>query len=395
MGCVTSSPDVSCDQYQPQLQGLTTSSQLTQASITNAPIIIQMRGGMNFEDSPDKWTQMEKDYEKSMNKPSEDAPMPMITGTYKPGQEVILEKNQDNFAEMQAVICPLVWKEIEKVYYFKVICVIDNSFSMNTRIKQRHSESPNTRWDELKMNVSMLCKLTSGIGCAVSFNFINPVMIDGVMRDQVDNVTDISQLRDFLNNGPHGVTPMCRSLLNIEKDVRATSTPTFIIIMTDGEPSDSCPLSGNLSVYGGAGFKRCVQRIVSCRDHVYVNILACTDNEKEIEFMNGIDSDKTTTKFVRQTFLPEKEIGYKCPITYILPKGHTPAIPYFRKNGHLVGSHVDVIDDFYSEGREISYTISKRFGQEEARKMTYNFETHVARFLLGAFIEWLDEADGH
>ncbi len=87
----------------------------------------------------------------------------------------------------------------------------------------------------------------------------------------------------IINFEKKGYTPLTRVLENVLKDnthMNLGERKLLIIILTDGEPTDQF---GRSDV---RGFKQCLK---SRPNNVYTNIIACTDDNESVEYLNHWD----------------------------------------------------------------------------------------------------------
>jgi hypothetical protein len=104
--------------------------------------------------------------------------------------------------------------------------------------------------------------------------------------------------------------------------------PLLVLAATDGEPN-------NMDLFVNTLKNRDVNRI-------FVSILACSDDDAEIGYLNNLDA----------------------------------TVP-----------HLDVLDDYISEKKEVSRL-------NPAFKESYTMGDHVARYFLGSMFEKYDKMDG-
>jgi hypothetical protein len=195
-----------------------------------------------------------------------------------------------------------------------VIVIGDDSGSMNT----------GKRWQELKE----VMKIAVELGCVfdddgISLQFLN--------RDGKENVTDISQVENMFGPLPGGYTPIYDKLSEIIENHTGDKI-LLILLATDGVPTTKD---------GKKDVKR-VKDLIRSRDgtRIFISILACSDNDKEIEWLNELDRDDATC---------------------------------------------DVIDDYKTEKKQVKKIQGPDF--------KYSFGMHVARFILGPLYPKYDKLD--
>ena len=219
---------------------------------------------------------------------------------------------------------------------FKICFIFDDSGSMNTALQDSPLNQPNqmkaTRWDELKYfaNISLeIASLFDPQGCDVFF----------LNRPPARGIT-LQTLPDFLNSfartKPSGYTPLAQTLtqvLNENANIVRAEKKLLIVIVTDGEPTDQ---SGNVNINQ---FKQCLQSRNPI-DRIFVNIVACTDDDSSMDYLNKWD----------------REI-----------------------------KHLDVVDDFRSEREEVRKAKGPSF--------RFSYGDYVVKSLVGSVDPELDNFD--
>ena len=199
---------------------------------------------------------------------------------------------------------------------FKICFIFDDSSSMNTQLQDSPLNYSNslraTRWDELKYfaNISIeIASLFDRNGCDIYF----------LNRPGVRNL-QMSQLGDFLNTfstrQPNGYTPLSKALTQVLNDnyhTVQTEQKLLIIIVTDGEPTDE---SGNVDI---RRFKQCLLNRTPM-DRIFVTIVACTDDDSSIAYLNRWDAEIKHLDIVDDFRNEREEIrrarGQRFPFTY-------------------------------------------------------------------------------
>lgn len=131
-----------------------------------------------------------------------------------------------------------------------------------------------------------------------------------------------------------GFTPLTstlKSILDEYSDLVNSGRKLLTIIVTDGEPTDP---KGNSDI---KGFRKCLK---SRPSNVYTNIVACTDQDDSIRYLNRIDRNV---------------------------------------------SHVDVLDDYRSEKEEVRKARGRRF--------QFTYGDYVCKALIGSIDRKIDRTD--
>ncbi len=169
-------------------------------------------------------------------------------------------------------------KKLNLLKSFKIVFIYDDSTSMKTMEINILNKTVSTRWDELLefANTSIvIATLFNSNGCDV--HFLN--------RPVIRNVNDSKKLVECFRTPPRGVTPLTRTINTvIDENPKhmLNGKKLLLIVTTDGEPTN---------VEGDPGipeFKECLK---NRPDHVFTTIVACTDDESSIGYLNGIDKE--------------------------------------------------------------------------------------------------------
>jgi len=203
--------------------------------------------------------------------------------------------------------------DLQTLENFDIYIIADDSGSMKSNVDGTNK----TRWDELKDVIKMVIELSTLFDQdGIDLHFLN--------RKGYRNVTSFERVRRCFKKKPSGTTPLSKAIGKALR--RQTGKPMLLIIATDGKPD-------NLSKF---------TRLLKNRDcnSVFVSILACSDREKDVGYLNKLDRE----------------------------------IP-----------NVDVLDDYRSEKKEVL--------RAQGHNFNYNFDTHVARLLLGAIYPKYDQLD--
>lgn len=218
-------------------------------------------------------------------------------------------------------IDPLFSENLDLLKDFEIVLLIDDSGSMNTPLSDGSGHS--TRWDELKSVVNIVISITSIYDQdGIDIYFLN--------RENKTNIKSLEQVSTILDDPPQGLTPLTENLTVILDKYQDSVKPVLILIATDGVP------------YNGKCDLENFRKLLIHKDHskFFVSFLACSDQEKDIGYLNELD--------------------------FIVP-------------------NVDTLDDYNSERKEVLEAQGKDF--------SYTFGDHVVRLLLGPICEQLDKLD--
>jgi len=203
--------------------------------------------------------------------------------------------------------------DLKTLKKFDIVLICDDSGSMDIEV----DGGEKTRWDELKDTT----KLTIDLATALDDNGIDIIFLN---RENVDNIIDYSQVKAYFDVLPGGRTNLSKAI-QTAYNKKVYNKPLLIVIATDGEPND---------------LDKFTRLLANRANDIYVSILACSDNEEEIGYLN--------------------ELEIKLP-------------------------RLDVIDDYKSEKKEVI--------KAQGEKFKYTRGVHIARLLLGPVLKKYDDLD--
>ena len=149
------------------------------------------------------------------------------------------------------------------------VLLCDDSGSMQSRADP-DTNSPMTRWEELRQAVSIAIDAHATAGCSCDIYFINrPEVFRGV--------TSWAQVASVFAYGPNGYTNTVSTLQRIALDHlhpdKTAVRPVLIHIFTDGHPTNAY---GNQDIDGLSNWLAARP----CIDQSYVSVVLCTDEEE-------------------------------------------------------------------------------------------------------------------
>jgi hypothetical protein len=200
---------------------------------------------------------------------------------------------------------------------FDIVIINDDSYSMDTSLK-----TGGTRWDEQKN----MAKIVTDIAATMDPDGIDHYFLN---KGKFPNIMDAQQV-ESLFTGTCGGTPLCRTLRQVLADKRGilVQKKLLIIIITDGRPESI------------ADFKSILANERVPAGQVYTTIVACTDEESTMDYLNGWDQSI---------------------------------------------KRLDVVDDYQSEKVEVL----KKQGQD----FPFSFGDYVVKTLLGSIDQHIDKLD--
>lgn len=205
-------------------------------------------------------------------------------------EEIVLPDTSDNAKKIRDFLSEHEWpvglqdtllENLKKCPARFFIC--DNSGSMSIpdgkRIVVRNNSKTLeqcSRWDELQGSLEFMAQLATISGSFAEFRLMNnfpPI--------QVGNEEDLKVFKSYLARPPSGSTPLCfhinriaKKIRSIEHSLRANGQKVAVIIATDGIASD-----GDIT-----GPFRALQNLP-----VWIVLRICTDEERVVDYWNGID----------------------------------------------------------------------------------------------------------
>jgi hypothetical protein len=226
-------------------------------------------------------------------------------------------------------IGPHYLEDLINLTHFDIVILCDDSTSMNTPDGHLNGMTV-SRWDELKHVVQMVVK----VGAALDSDGIDVLFFH---REGLANVSDVSQVNELFRQAPpnYQPTPLTATTDRILKEHTPGPKPLLLVIATDGVPTDA---EGHRSDSITRDFTNTLKG--KSHNKVFVSILACSDDDRDIGYLNKLDVD-------------------------------VPGL--------------DVLDDYRSEYAEV---ISK-----QGRGHLYTHGDHVARLLLGPTNAKYDKID--
>lgn len=221
---------------------------------------------------------------------------------------------------------------LHRLSEFEIIALCDDSGSMSTTsvpvpgIPYFGVTQP-TRWTELRNTMSIVVELATILrgGEGVDVHFLNRPPVLRAMSSR-----DVQVAFDF--SPPMGFTPLSRSvkeILNGERGRPGAQRPLLLLIATDGEPTDE---------NGRVDIPTFIRVLKSKAPHVHVAIMACTDDDGAIEYLESVDRNvpkvdvcddfATERKEIRAVQGPSFAFSYGDYITKALLG---PIDPYFDR----------------------------------------------------------------
>merc|ERR1712218_448897 len=177
---------------------------------------------------------------------------------------------------------------------YEIVIIADDSGSMLSSALPFHmrtlAAAGNTRWDEMQQTLAQLLDIASCFDSSgVDVFFLNRPPVLGV-KDSSD-----PNLRASFSNPPAGRTPLTECLQQVAKRFdQQNERKTLVIIMTDGEPNG-----------GATPFSQAVRQVTSS-GRVKVQVMVCTPEDDEVEWLNTLDAQLTALD-VTDDYYSEKQ----------------------------------------------------------------------------------------
>ena len=194
-----------------------------------------------------------------------------------------------------------------------------------------------SRWMELKQLAAQVIALSSAFDAdGVDIYFLN--------RPKVTNVKNVNQLDQVFQKHPtdYCLTPLSETLdrILVEQRQKFLNGHTVIVIATDGQPM-SADASDSVQRFSQTLANRHVRVGIPSPEMIPVTILACTNDQRSVGYLNELDKDT-----------------------------------------HL---YVDVCDDYQSESAELRDLFGGDF--------PFTLGDYTLKCLLGSSDAWLDRLD--
>ncbi len=247
-----------------------------------------------------------------------------------PPYETNTMNNEDKLKDFFRMyeISPLFQEDIHCVKNYDIIIICDDSSSMtepSTYLSLKTNKMvTKTRWEELQETVeiiSELCVLLDDDG--IDIWFLNK-------NDPIKNITSKEKIMELFDRKPCGRTPLTRVTQRVMAE--PSNKPKLILIATDGEPNqEDGYCDSNLFI-----------SLLKHRDvdRNRISILACTTSDSQMEWLDRVDKE---------------------------------------------AKHVDVIDDYLSERKQIIAIQGNDF--------SYSHGDHILKMLLGPILQKYDDLD--
>lgn len=217
------------------------------------------------------------------------------------------------------------WNDLMTLANFDITFVADDSGSM-----RQETENGNTRWSEL---VAML-QIVVTLGGLLDSDGIDVIFLN---RGARRNVTDMTQISDFLREPPSGKTPLSRRVR--EAMALASHKPQLLLIATDGQPESDATNQRDPN-FDSIGVFSSVLANERNPDKTFVSIIKCSNSERETGYLDQLDHDLR---------------------------------------------NLDVIDDYLSEREEVL--------RKQGHNFVYTPGDNIARLLLGSIYPRYDNMD--
>ncbi len=224
-------------------------------------------------------------------------------------------------------------QRLQQLQGFRIVFIFDDSGSMNCPLMDSPLNNDKTlfkatRWDELQYFAKISVELATLFDPdGVSVYFLNK------KPSPMPNIKDERQVQQLFRDKPAGFTPLPRVLDQVltENEVYLSEKKLLVVIVTDGEPTND---QGKVAI---PYFK---EVLMKRHPKVYTTIVACTDDDDAVEYLNKWDRE--------------------------------------LKN-------LDVVDDFRNERAEVRAT--------KGRNCPFSFGDYVVKSLIGSIDPELDNMD--
>lgn len=220
--------------------------------------------------------------------------------------------------------------KLRQLEEYEIVALFDDSGSMGTQVKRQGFQDPfapiPTRWSEAQLHASITVDLAACLDPdGIDIRFLN--------RQGFSRVATSAQVGGAFAYPPNGYTPLVRAVKGIfeEKAVVIRERKLLLIILTDGQPTDD---------RGNPQLAEFMHLISNRPKNTFVSIVACTDDEASVGYLNKLDR----------------------------------AVP-----------GIDVVDDYDSERKEVL--------KKQGSAFRFSFGDYVVKTLLGAIDPQMDALD--
>jgi hypothetical protein len=169
--------------------------------------------------------------------------------------------------------------KLRQLESFEIVLLIDDSGSMATAVTVPPGADPYgprpTRWTEVQRYCNTVVDLAAALDPdGIDVRFLN--------RPGFSHVTSMAQVAPAFGPLPTGFTPLTMAVTSIlrEKAHVIAEKKLLLVIATDGEPTDP---SGKVDI---SSF---TQVLRGRPINVFVSIIACTDDEGSVGYLNKLD----------------------------------------------------------------------------------------------------------
>lgn len=179
---------------------------------------------------------------------------------------------------------------------YEIVVIADDSGSMSMASlppsERRLGAAIPTRWDELRETCSLLVEL----GCCFDETGLDIFFLNRPALSEVKSAKDPSFVKAF-DARPSGSTPLTECLRSVVSTMGG-ERPVILFILTDGEPNGGAHL-----------FNQEMERVVkkkSTSKTFRVQVMACTDDEEAVGWLNDLD-ERFTEVDVTDDFHSERQ----------------------------------------------------------------------------------------
>ncbi|CAE7575860.1 unnamed protein product [Symbiodinium sp. CCMP2592] len=184
---------------------------------------------------------------------------------------------------------------------YEIVLILDDSGSMNMSAlpagQRSLLDAKISRWDELRQTVMLLVDLACCFDkSGLDIFFLNRGKLQGVTGS-----TDQRLVSSFEAKAA-GTTPLTETLSLVAREV-AGERPVLLMIFTDGEPN------GGSKVFEAELTKLVTKK--STQGTFKVQIMACTDDEDAVGYLNRIDKDFDSVDVTDDYYSEKQEVLVK------------------------------------------------------------------------------------
>ncbi len=163
----------------------------------------------------------------------------------------------------------------------EIVLLCDDSSSMNQSIATEGCDpfavKTSTRWYELKKLAAALIEIIT----VVNPNGLDIYFLNRTTAHNVSSLVGLSNIFNILPNGGTNISYALNKIYDDKKETLTKDKQLLIVVITDGEPTDGTS-NPRTNLYDTI-------RTITNKKNVHVSFAECTDQEEDMEYLDGWD----------------------------------------------------------------------------------------------------------